>query len=116
MAQLPNPDRCFVADAKIVDYLLSDLHPEGAPKSKFLKSFGFSAAQPDELRRSLVDHARSHDVLATRDTEFGTIFEVHGRLASPNGRDPWLVVVWIIDTGTDFPRLVTAIPSQEKSP
>lgn len=116
MAQLPHSDRCFVADAKLVSYLLSDTHPEGAPKSTFLKLFGFAALSPEVLRRALIGHARSNVVAASRDTEFGTIFEINGRLTSPDGRSPWVLVVWMIDSGTEFPRLITAVPSQEPRP
>ena len=113
---LPNSDRAIVADAKLIAYLLSESHPEGSPKARFLKGFGFSVSAPGVLRTALIDHCRQYDVTSSRDTEFGTIFEINGRLLSPDGRNPWMLVVWMIDSGTDVPRLITAVPSQEARP
>ena len=113
---LPNADRAFIDERKIVGYLLSDSHPEGAPKARFLKSFGFSAALPDILRGALLDHATRHDPTSSRVTEFGSVFEINGRLTSPDGQNPWMLVVWMIDNGTDFPRFIIAVPSHEARP
>lgn len=112
---LPNASNCSIAEAKLIGYLLSEVHPEGAPKAQFLKSFGFSGAAPETLRSALIDHARQGHVTASRQTEFGTVFEINGHLPSPDGRNPWMLVVWMIETGTDYPRLITAVPSQEAS-
>lgn len=105
-----------VDDRKITHYLLSDSHPEGAPKARFLKHFGFATHAPDELRRALIGHAHDHAVSTSRVTEFGSVFEINGRLTSPDGQNPWMLVVWMIDNGTDFPRFITAVPSHEARP
>jgi hypothetical protein len=100
----------------LANYLLAPTHPDGSPKAKFFESFGFSRARPDELRAALIAHAAQYDVVSSRQTEFGEIFEIVGRLNSPDGRNPFVKAVWMIDLGTRTPRLVTAVPARGARP
>jgi hypothetical protein len=52
----------------------------------------------------------SPDVTESMETVHGKKYIVDGELENPTGREAWVRSVWIIDTGTDFPRLVTAYP------
>jgi hypothetical protein len=114
VAKLPNYQLAVISEKKISDYLLSQSHPEGAPKRKFLESFGFSSADPSTLRTALLTHASTGIVVASTTTPYGTLFEVNGRIESPNGANPWILVVWMIDAGKDRPRLITAVPSEDR--
>lgn len=109
--KLPNYTHCVIAEAKLTDYLLAVAHPDGAPKAKFLAGFGFPLDNSVALRVALLVHAEFNEVIETRQTEFGTTFAVEGPLASPDGRDPIVRVVWMIDIGTDTPRLITLVPA-----
>ena len=40
----------------------------------------------------------------------GKKYIVDGELENPAGKEAWVRSIWIIDAGTDFPRLVTAYP------
>jgi hypothetical protein len=115
MAKLPNADHAVVPDKKLSGYLLSPTHPEGAPKAKFFASFGFRSDDPDTLRNALLAHAQVGQVIATTSTSYGTLYEVAGRVNTPDGHDPWVLVVWMIEIGTDWPRLITAVPSEDKT-
>ncbi|MFM9938770.1 MAG: DUF6883 domain-containing protein [Hyphomicrobiaceae bacterium] len=115
MAKLPNIDAAVVEDAKLIDYLLNPAHPRGAAKARFLASFGFSSARPDEARAAFLEHARQHDVSGTQNTPFGTIYEIDGALPTPDGRDPVVRVVWMQDIGAAAPRLITMIPRPGRS-
>lgn len=113
--RLPNAENAIVDRRKITHYLLSKTHPEGAPKAKFFESFGFTRPHHGVLRRALLVHAATGIVIATNTTHFGTIYEVNGRIESPDGANPWLLVVWMIDAGADRPRLISAVPSEDKT-
>jgi hypothetical protein len=113
---LPNVDRAFIASEKIVSYLLSHDHPRGAAKADFFESFGFTKLNWNELRDAFLDHAASGNVVGGELTAYGRSFEVNGRLETPDGRIPFVLVVWMIRTGEDFPRFVTAVPSEEYAP
>ena len=110
MAYLPEIDAAVVADAKLVDYLLNSAHPRGAAKARFLEAFGFSPLRPEELRRALLEHARQNEISTTQQTNFGLIFVIAGELPSPDGRNPLVRAVWMLDTGATAPRLITMVP------
>ena len=110
--RLPNAENAVVDDRKIIEYLLSPQHPRGAAKAEFFRRFGFSLAQWTVFRDALIAHARDHDVSRRQLTPFGEAIEVNGRLKSPDGRNPWVRVVWFVRTGETVPRLATAIPSK----
>ena len=111
--KLPNHDQCLVPDAKLTLYLLSSSHEDGAAKARFFELFGFSRDRPDELRTALIGHATMHEITSARSTEFGHLYEIRGRLNSPDGRNPVVLVVWMILTNETQPRLVTAVPSRD---
>jgi hypothetical protein len=108
---LPNVQKAFVQREKLAEYLLDLAHKDGGPKAAFLLGFGFKLAEWKTLRAALLEHARTHDVVRKRVTNFGEIFEVVGELSTPDGRNPTIKSVWMIDHGTDAPRLITLMPS-----
>jgi hypothetical protein len=109
---LPNHAKSRVPDAKLTGYLLAREHIDGGPKARFFERFGFSHLEPDQLRLALLAHAGANEVSASRKTDFGQIYEVNGRLNTPDGRNPFVLVAWMIEDGDDRPRLVTAVPSK----
>ena len=110
MPKLPNVEDAVVEDRTLDDDLLDEQHPSGGPKARFLTSFGFALDQPGAVRSALLQHAREHDVSDSRETTFGTIFEIDGQLTSPDGRHPAVRTVWAIDHGASAPRLITLVP------
>jgi hypothetical protein len=111
--RLPNHRSAIIEDRKLTGYLLSPDHEEGGPKCKFLEGFGFSRHAPQVLGRALIQHAASAQIVAIRRTDYGMMYEVNGPIVTPGGKNPWVLVVWSIDTGSDRPRLVTLMPSEE---
>lgn len=111
MPQLPNAERAIVPDRKITAYLLSPTHQYGAPKAAFFARFGFQLSAWEALRDALSSHALAYDVDRSYVTKYGTIYEVVGPIETPDGRNPTILVAWIIWPGEDTPRLVTAVPS-----
>jgi hypothetical protein len=110
VAKLPNIDAAIVEDAKLTEYLLNPAHPRGAAKARFLARFGFDAAHPELARAAFLEHARQHDISVSQQTRFGTIFEVDGPLPSPDGRNPDVRTVWMLEDGAMAPRLITVVP------
>jgi hypothetical protein len=110
MPRLPNLDRAVVPEAKIVDYLLSARHSGGRAKARFLEGYGFSAPQWRVLRDAVIAHAKANDITASRQTRFGTRYEIDGPLSAPDGRAPMVRVVWFVELQEAGPRLVTLVP------
>ena len=94
--RLPCAEEVIVTRKKIEQYLLCFDHPTGRFKAEF-----FAA-----LRR----HATAHDVAEVVDSAFGTKYITEGLLDAPDGRHPFVRVVWFVERGETAPRLVTAYP------
>jgi len=109
--RLPNARRAHVADRKIVDYLLSETHAVGRAKAGFFRAVGFERHNAAELKRALIDVARTGTVVDVQDTPYGRKYIVEGRLRTPSGRDVKIRTVWIVERGRDRPRFVTAYPA-----
>lgn len=114
MSKLLNADYAIVADAKLTGYLLNVSHPSGGPKACFLLRFGFALDRPDAVRSALVSHDRTHEIAASQDTDFGRIFDIDGPLPTPDGRNPIVRTVWMLDSGATAPRLLTMVPRQRR--
>jgi len=111
--KLPNAEHTEVTRSKVVDYLLSTVHPAGAAKARFFLRMGFAATSWRELASALGEHARTTALAKTEESPFGWRYTVEGRLQTPSGRRPWVRTVWFVEHGKDRPRLVTAYPCAE---
>ncbi len=112
--KLPNVEKAFVTEDKIKDYLLSETHPDGRAKAAFFTNFGFSAEQGEILVEALLGHAHSHEVASASTTSHGIKFVVESELITPDGRNPKIRTVWIIEVGKTAARLITAYPLESK--
>ena len=112
MSQLPRAANAIVDDAKIINYLLNPAHsPQAAGKAKFFAACGFAVANWGGLKQALLGHPLVNAVSANETTPFGEKFEVTCSLETPDGRNPCIVSVWIIEPPSPDPRLVTAYPN-----
>jgi hypothetical protein len=111
--ELPNRDQAVVPRRKVVDYLLSESHPDGQSKANFFCIFGFSSAEWGALADALLDHARHNGVSRVERSHFGTRYVIEGIMNTPINRSPQVRSVWFIDSGESVPRLVSAYPLRE---
>lgn len=112
MSQLPGAANASVADLKITGYLLDPSHSaEAAAKANFFTAHGFSQADWKELRKALLGHPRANAVTSTVTTRFGEKYEISCSLVTPDGRNPCIISVWIIETPDPHPRFITAYPN-----
>ena len=60
--KIPNNNQSFVADNKITDYLLSEVHEIERHKADFFKRFGFDIADINTFKGSLIQHSIDRDI------------------------------------------------------
>jgi hypothetical protein len=110
MSQLPGASAATVDDHKIIKYLLDPTHSNGgAGKAKFFGRFGFSQANWVDFKKALLDHPRTNSVTKQERTKYGgDKYVVRCSLTTPDGRNPCVVSVWIIEPPDPNPRFVTA--------
>ena len=112
--KLPNADKLRVDREKITDYLLSTTHAEGTGKAEFFTAMGFRQEEWQVLADSLRQVAQEFPVTKSMTSPHGRKYIIDGMLQTPSGQVLIVRTVWIIDTGTDTPRLVTAYPKERE--
>ena len=108
--KLPNARHAHVDKTKVVDYLLSESHSDGRSKAVFFFSFGFEQRNWRELAAALRSQGASNETTSIQTSDYGTRYVVDGIIQTPDGRNPRIRTVWIVDNVSDEPRLVTAHP------
>ncbi|RJP39716.1 MAG: hypothetical protein C4547_03385 [Phycisphaerales bacterium] len=105
--KLPNGERAIVDDAKLSDYVLSPTHPVGRHHAAlFARLLGIDLENAEVLKAALLSAACTADVDSQERTPFGRKFRLIANVSGPGGEKP-VVSVWIIEEGSDRPRLVT---------
>jgi hypothetical protein len=110
--KIPDNNRSFVADNKITNYLLSEMHEKGKHKADFFKLFGFDIADIDTFRVSLIQHSIDRDIEKRKDSDFGIKYELKCEIKTPDERNPCIVTIWVVEIGQLEPKLVTAYPAK----
>jgi len=108
MTELPNFEAIQIDKAKITEYLLSSTNQEG--KAGFFTRFGFSVAEWEMLAEAMRHQLANHEVTQMIQNRHGTKFLIEGVLTTPDGRNPVVRSVWLIETGKQVARLITAYP------
>jgi hypothetical protein len=109
--KMPNNDQSIVTDKKITDYLLCETHAQGQHKANFFKRFGFTVTDIDTFRESLIQHSMNREIEQTKYSYFGVKYELKCIMQTPDGRNPCIITVWIIENGEESPKLITAYPA-----
>jgi hypothetical protein len=112
---LPKASAAVISQAKIVDYLLNPLHPDGAGKAQFFTGLGFDRSDWQRLASALRRLAETTPVARSMESQHGMKYIIEGALGTPNGRFVQVRTVWIVDGGDDVPRFVTAYPCDRGS-
>ena len=108
--RLPNSEYSWVHPSKITGYLLSETHEEGAGKAAYLRLMGFDESNVDLLEAGLLAIAQVEEVARTETTPYGVKYVIYGTMDTPEGEIIELLTVWMIDSGQEAPRLITAYP------
>ena len=109
--KLPNNNTSYIEEDKMTKYLLSPNHEIGRHKADFFNRFGFSLDNIDEFETALKNHSIEREINDVRTNQYGTKYELRCEIITPDQRNPCIVTVWIIENGSDAPKLITAYPS-----
>jgi hypothetical protein len=108
--QIPNADRAVIDPAKLHGYLLSRNHPVGRFKAAFFLTLGYSSEGWHRLEADLRRQHLSQDATLEERTRYGQKYAIRATLVGPSGRSAEVVSVWVVRTGEEFPRFLTAYP------
>jgi hypothetical protein len=107
---VPDAAHCIIDPEKARDYLLNLAHPAGKGKAAFFTAMGFRPSEWELLANALRLLIQHSPITITMTSCHGQKYIVDGPLVTPHGQLPLIRTVWVVDTGTDRPRLVTAYP------
>ena len=109
--KLPNPHLAQITREKIVGYLLNPEHPGNGGKARFFFSAGYDAENWKRLATQFQHIVQSEEVLQIINSPYGRKYIQEGMLQNSDRRHG-VRLVWIVDAGVNFPRLVTAYPNE----
>jgi hypothetical protein len=105
--RLPNAARAVVSIAKLLDYSLNPHHEAGKHKARVFKSaLGITMDDAEWLRERILAAVQTDEAVAHPASAFGVHFVVD-ILIEREERKALVRTAWIIEYGTDFPRLTS---------
>jgi hypothetical protein len=104
---IPYADRAVIDIHKLRDYCLNPLHDEGKHKARvFAAALGMTAADAESLRDVLLQVVKTHDAQEGYRDAYGQRYIVDS-LLEWRGRRATIRSGWILDHGSDIPRLTS---------
>ena len=105
--RLPNCKRALVDLDKLRKYSLNPEHESGGHKARvFRRALGLTLADVDWLYNEVIRIASDCDVLISEVSPFGQKYVIDARITFGE-RSAIVRTAWIVENGTDFPRLVS---------
>jgi hypothetical protein len=105
--QLPNSHKAVVEIGKLRDYSLNPNHPVGKHKARvFRAALGITLTEAEWLRERALEAALSDDAKRQSPSVFGDKYVIDSVLEF-RGLSATVRFCWIIEFGTDFPRLTS---------
>ena len=105
--KLPNSHLAIVDITKLRDYSLNPKHESGGHKARvFRAALGLTLDNAEWLRAQVLRLAREGDAAVGEPSPFGQKYLIDAAL-TVNERVAIVRTAWIIENGTDFPRLVS---------
>ncbi len=107
---IPDAEHAVVDIRKLRDYCLNPLHDEGKHKARlFAAALGMTARDAGALRLILLEKVKTQDAQLGRGDVFGQRYIIDFMLEW-QGRRAVVRSGWIIEHGSDVPRLTTCYP------
>jgi len=108
--RIPNAEHAIIDMRKLRDYCLNPQHPEGKHKARlFAAALGMTDADAEPLRDALLQAVKSHDAALERRDAYGQRYQIDFAF-DWRGQRTILRSGWIIEHGSDIPRLTTCYP------
>ena len=105
--RLPNPHKAVVALEKLRDYSLNPSHPLGKHKARvFGSALGLTRDDASWLRERALEIAATDDAVPWLTSVFGDKYIIDSVLHH-GGKAAVVRFCWIVEFGTDFPRLTS---------
>ena len=106
--KLPNYQKAVIPKEKLEGYALNKNHPTGRDKAvAFEKYLGYTTDNQEELIGQVRQGLEKYQAKGRKVTQYGKPYEVAMMITGANGETARVKSGWIIDKGSDTPRLVS---------
>ena len=106
---VPNAEHAVVDIRKLRDYCLNPLHDDGKHKARLFAAVGITATDAEALCDTLLRVVKTHEAQLGRRDAYGQRYVVDFSLTW-HEKQIMIRSGWIIEHGTDTPRLTTGYP------
>jgi hypothetical protein len=107
---IPNAENSVVDIRKLRDYCLNSKHNDGKHKARLFSSLlGMTADNAEELLQILLEVVQIHEARLGRQDKFGQRYTLDFTIEWQN-RSATLRSGWIVEHGSEIPRLTTCYP------
>jgi hypothetical protein len=107
---IPNAENAVIDIRKLRDYCLNSEHDDGKHKARlFLSVLGMTADDAKALRQILLEVVITHEARLGRQDAFGQRYTLDFKITWQS-RSATLRSGWIIEHGSEIPRLTTCYP------
>lgn len=107
---IPHAENAIVDIRKLRNYCLSLEHDDGKHKARLFSSIlGMTADNAEDLRQILLEIIKTHEAQLGRHDEFGQRYTLDFTIEWQN-RSAILRSGWIIEHGSNIPKLTTCYP------
>ena len=108
--KIPNAERAVVDIRKLRDYCLNPQHDKGKHKARLFTSLlGMDSDDAEELRNILLETVKTQDAQLGETDAYGQRYTLDFML-NWQGKQARIRSAWIVETGSDIPKLTTAFP------
>ena len=108
--KIPNAQHAIVDIRKVRDYCLNPQHNSGKHKARrFATALGMGPDDAEALRKVLLQAVKTCHARLGQEDVYGQRYTIDF-VCEWQGRQATIRSGWIIDRGSDIPRLVTAYP------
>jgi hypothetical protein len=111
---IPNHQQAVIPRDKLEGYALNPDHDPGKHKARVFKSaLGFEQNDWEALSQRILAALPFHAATFKGNAPYGERYEVVLPIAGLNGQTKEVLTAWIVETGSDFPKLVTTYVEKE---
>ena len=108
--KIPNAERAIVDIRKLRDYCLNPQHNRGKHKARLFTSLlDMDSDDAEGLRNALLETVKTQDAQLAEMDAYGQRYTLDFTL-NWRGKQARIRSAWIIETGSDIPKLTTAFP------
>ena len=105
--KLPNCKAAIVDIRKLAQYSLNQHHEAGGHKARvFAAALGLTIREAEWLREQVLVIACEGDAFAGQPSPFGKKYVIDANITY-QGRNAIVRTAWMIENGTEFPRLIS---------